>query len=152
MKKTILGIAISSAIFGSLSFALRIPSVEKLDFYGSENSYSLDSVVQDAIHKKKTPVILVHAKWCGSCKSFLQAVNTQPITSALSKSKMILIDIDKDTLGIASDYNVRFIPNFIKVDSNLNRISQITSDKWQEATPKNMGLVMDSLVNLGSYD
>lgn len=152
MKKIILGIILIGGITISLSFAFRVVTGSRVDFYGSENSYSLDSIVKDAYQNNQTPIILVHAKWCGSCKSFLKEYYSRPVMQSLRHAKVILVDADKDTLGIASDYNVRYIPNFIKVDSNLNRISQITSDKWKESTAKNMGLVMDSLVNIGSYD
>lgn len=144
---------ILSVITISLGFStFKADDVAQIEYYAEGQDKSLATILKDVKADNKVPILYFFADWCGPCRRYKKSLSNKRLKESLSNAVLIKIDVDVDDDGIATNYEIREIPTFIKVKEDGTTLARITSNKWDEDTPKKIAPVMDKLVNKGTYD
>ena len=61
-------------------------------------------------------VIRFTADWCGPCKAYFSIF--EEVEKEVDGVEFIVIDVDKDTTGLAAEYSVRSIPLTVIIDGD----------------------------------
>lgn len=124
-----------------------VGTIAKID--QSLQSKTVNEVVAAEFAAGRIPVLYFWASWCGPSIEFKESLPDPLMQDALNNVTLIVIDTDADAEKeqVATRFNVRNIPTFIRLDNTGKFIKKVDGGAWAENIPANMAPVLKAFIN-----
>lgn len=128
------------------------PTLYQIDWAHRKDTSALTAWLPENLDPEEVPILVFHADWCLPCKVFELSLDLDATQEAMENALILSVNIDNDPDGLTSEFEVRYLPTFIKLNRSGQPIARITSTEWGPDDPENVAAVMDKLVNTDYYD